>query len=183
MIVIIFITCRVPPMSWASCQLLCLDPSIESFQQSHFTEEDWRVRGIKVPWPEVITWVSPGLMTLISCVTLVRALNLSELHFSSAKRKDLLWRGGASLFWACELHFNVKLFEDLFTCCAFIFRIHWLRKLTMTKSYFEFSRGLKWICIWLLVTTCTGIWKITLKWALFIPSTRAGWMWGSWSLS
>ena len=142
-LVIIFITRRVSPMRWASCQLLCPDPSIESFQQFHFTEEDCRVRGIKIPWPEVRTWVGPGIMTLISCVTLARALNLSELHFLQQKERICY---GEEVPHHFESLSGILMSDSLRISShagAFIFRIHWLRKLTMTKSYFEFGRGLK----------------------------------------
>ena len=83
--VMIFITHRVPTMRWTLCQPLCPDPSIESLQQSHFTEEEWRFRGIKIPWSEVRTWVGPGTTILISRVTLVKVLNLPELYFLQQK--------------------------------------------------------------------------------------------------
>lgn len=79
--VMTFISHRVPTMCWTPCQPLCTDPSTESWQQSHFTEEDWRFRGIKIPWSEVRTWAGPGTIVLIKRVALVRALNLPELHF------------------------------------------------------------------------------------------------------
>lgn len=58
---------------------------------------------------------------------------------------------------------------------AFVFRIHWLRKLTRARSYFEFSSGLKSICVWLFATACICIRKPALVRALFIQCTCAGW--------
>lgn len=82
-------------------------------------------------------------MTLKSCVTLARALNLSELHFLQQKER---------ICYGEEVHHHFESLSGILMsdslrisshAGAFIFRIRWLRKLTMTKSYFEFGRGLK----------------------------------------
>lgn len=107
-------------------------------------------------WSGVRSWVGAGSVTRMGWVTVAKALHLPKLYF--LRQKGRLCHGieapHLSKSVNCILMSNaLRIFSR---AGAFIFRICWLRKFTMTKSYFEFGSGLK-INLYLIIHNCMYI--------------------------